>query len=323
MANIQTAKKMPTFEDAVRVLKILYRQPVEGVMPISGIWETYTRIAKATGKTAGENTERLRRTHVERLVKWLKESRPTIKTIESVTGPIAAGFAEHLANAGIKTKTRRNIIGDLSTVWKMMQKASESIRNPWSNLSPPDTDGERGKAFSELQEQAVLSAAKKVGKDWLPICMIMRATGLRYGDVARLRFSEIQGGVIRLNPNKTKRHGIGVAIPIIDSLKPIIEAIPRRGDYLFPLHSELYDQRAARSRIGLIFREVLDAAGIHEPGYTIHSWRHTAATRLAASGVDIETRKRILGHTIDSTARRYDHDEHLEETRTALEAMEK
>ena len=36
---------------------------------------------------------------------------------------------------------------------------------------------------------------------------------------------------------------------------------------------------------------------------------------------DIETRKRILGHTEDVTARRYDHDEHLEETRRALTAI--
>ena len=43
-------------------------------------------------------------------------------------------------------------------------------------------------------------------------------------------------------------------------------------------------------------------------------------TRLAEAGADIETRKRILGHTEDITARRYDHDEHLAETRRALEA---
>ena len=69
----------------------------------------------------------------------------------------------------------------------------------------------------------------------------------------------------------------------------------------------------------LSFREVLDEAEIDED-YTFHSWRHTAATRLAASGVGVETRKRILGHTRDDTAERYDHDEHIEEMRAAMEA---
>ena len=216
-------------------------------------------------------------------------------------------------------ETRRNIIGDLSTTWNILEKASDRIHNPWAHLSPPDTDGERGKAFTAAQEEAVLEAAKKVGRDWYPICVIMRTTGLRYGDVARMTWSEVDGDVIRLDPNKTKRHGISVVLPIIKQLKKVLDAIPRRGDFLFPLHSELYGHRAATTRAGLVFRTVLDAAGISEPGYSIHSWRHTAATRLAESGADIETRKRILGHTVDMTARRYDHDEHIAETRQALE----
>lgn len=323
MDAIQVAKKMPTFEAAVEVLKMLYNKPVEGKLPISGIWEIYERMAKATGKVTAADTTRKRRNTVERLVAWIGEKRPTVKTIEQITGPVAAAYAEKLADDGLKTKTRRNIIGDLSTVWNLLEKASERVRNPWPHLSPPDVDGERGRAFSPAQERAVLEAAKKVGKDWYPISMIMRTTGLRYGDVAMLTWPEIDGDVIRLKPHKTKRHGIAVAIPIIAQLKPVIAAIPRRGEYLFPIHSELYGNRAAKTRAGLVFREVLDAAGITERGYSVHSWRHTAATRLAAAGADIETRKRILGHTVDVTARRYDHDEHLAETRQALESAAK
>lgn len=320
LANIKTARKMPTFEAAVEVLKILYQKPVEGLLPISGIIEIYERLAKATGRIASAETERKRRNRITHLIAWLEKNRPTVKTIEAITGPIAAAYAEKLAADGLKTKTRRNIIGDLSTTWNMLEKASEAVRNPWPNLAPPDTDGERGKAFTPAQEAEVLDAAKKIGKDWYPICMIMRTTGLRYGDVVKLTRDEIADGVIRLDPHKTRKHGIRVAIPIVSTLAPVIAAIPNRGDYLFPLHSELYGNTFAATRAGLAFREVLDAAGITGPGYTVHSWRHTAATRLAERGVDIETRKRILGHTVDDTARRYDHAEHLDETRRALEA---
>ena len=45
--------------------------------------------------------------------------------------------------------------------------------------------------------------------------------------------------------------------------------------------------------------------------------------RLAGAGVGLETRKRILGHTVDATARRYDHDEHLAEVKAAMEAAAK
>lgn len=322
MKQIDVARRMPTFEAAVDVLRQFYAMAPEGNLPVSGIWETYERVAKAVGKDklAGE-TVRKRRIYVERLVEWIQKKRPTVQFVEHVTGPVAAGFAESLAEAGLKTKTRRNIIGDLSSVWNMLEKASAGVSNPWTHLAPPDTDGERGKAFSREQERAVLKAARKVGKDWFPICVIMRNTGLRYGDVARMEWSEIDGDVIRLKPHKTKRHGISVAIPMVKEVREAVRGLERNGDFLFSQHAELYEKRGERSRVGLEFSEVLKEAKITEKGYTIHSWRHTAATRLAEAGADIETRKRILGHTEDVTARRYDHDEHLDETREALERM--
>ena len=75
----------------------------------------------------------------------------------------------------------------------------------------------------------------------------------------------------------------------------------------------------------LNFREVLVAAGIDpdDGPYTFHSRRHTAAPRLAEAGAHIETRKKILGHTTDMNAERYDHSPHLNETRAAIEAASK
>ena len=189
MESIHVARKMPSFESAVEVLKMLYKKPVEGLLPVETIMDNYNRIARATGKMPSEKTAKLRRYRVENFLEWLKTARPTVKTIETITGPIAAAYAEKLANDGLKTKTRRNIIGDLSMVWRMLEKTSGQIRNPWSNLAPVDTDGERGKAFTQDEERRVLEAARRVGRDWYPICVLMRQTGLRYGDVARLILS--------------------------------------------------------------------------------------------------------------------------------------
>ena len=324
MEQIDVARRMPSFEAAVDVLRQFYpEETASGKLPISAIWETYARVAAAIGKDKlSSDTMRKRKNCVERFARWISEKRATVKFAEHVTGPVAAGFAEHLAKGlNLKTKTRRNIIGDLSTVWNTLEKASAGVRNPWLHLSPPDTDGRRGQAFSRAQERAVLEAAKKVGKDWYPVCAIMQGTGLRYGDVAMMEWAEIQDDVIRLKPNKTRRHGISVAIPIVGAVRAAIDSLERRGDFLFPLHAELYQNKTSRSAkdAKLRFREVLDLAGVSGEGYSIHSWRHTAATRLAEAGADIETRKRILGHTEDVTARRYDHDEHLDETRRAIE----
>lgn len=328
--QINTARKMPTFEEAVAVLKMFYKKPVEGILPIDSTWDVYLELAKATGKTAiASNTMTSRHNTVKRLIEWIHRERPTVKTIEAVTGPIAAGFAMYLTKLKgrdgkpLKSKSRINIIANLTTVWKLLGSASTNIVNPWPSLRPQNVDGEIGKAFTPADERRVLDASKRVGKDWFGVCTIMRHTGLRYGDVARLEWTEIQGDVIRLAPEKTKRHKISVAIPITQPIRDVLKSIKRTGDFLFPLHAELYGNRGRASRELLNFREVLTAAGLNEPGYTVHSWRHTAATRLAAAGADMETRKALLGHRVDATAERYDHDEHLAAKRAALERAAK
>ena len=319
-SQIDTAKKMPTFEEAVAVLKMFYKQPVEGFLPIDSAWDVYIELAKATGKAAISNdTLRRRKLVLSRFIEWVKKERATIRTIEAVTGPVAAGFATYLANVlKLKTKTRINNIAELNTIWKMLEHASTGIRSPWASLRPQDVDGKFGKAFTPADERRVLEAARRVGKDWYPICVIMRHSGQRYGDVARLTWANIDGDIIRLTPHKTTRHKIAVTIPITEPIREVLKTIPKTGDFLFPLHADLYDQRGPASRI-IPFREVLTAAGLKDAGYTIHSWRHTAATRLAETGADIETRKALLGHRVDATAERYDHDDHLDAKRAALE----
>ena len=321
---LATASRAPTFEEGVEVLRIIYGEARARGITLDDLWPTYMKVATATGKASVERrTIDMRRQRIERLIEWLKVNRPKVDVAEKITGPVAAAYAEHLATLGLKTKTRSNTIIDLGTVWKSLEKASQNVRNPWGSLSPRITDARRGEAFSREQEASVLEAARKVGKDWWEVCQVMRLTGLRYGDVARLTWVEIGADAIRLKPHKTQRHGIGVVLPMIPELKAVIDGIKRRGDFVFPLHSELYEKRGSWHRHVLNFREVLDVAGVKGEGYTIHSWRHTAATRLAEAGTDIETRKRILGHTEDATARRYDHDEHLAEVAAALESAAK
>ena len=322
LRQLQTAASAPTYARAVEILRAIYGEAAEARpagLPISAAWDEYCRLATATGRTVAPLTLRRRGKIYERLTRWLRAKRPTVETVDGVTGPVAAAFAADLAGEGLRTKTRANILGELAAVWTMLARSEEGLANPWHKLAPRDTDGRRGLAFTPAEEERVLAAAKAVGKQWWAICMVMRGTGLRYGDVARLMRREVVDGVIRLAPHKTRRHGIAVAIPLTDEVAAALASVPDTGDWYFPAHAERYAKRSAGGNNALSFRPVLRAAGLDKPGYSVHSWRHTAATRLAAAGVDIETRKRILGHTEDATARRYDHDEHLAETRAALE----
>ena len=318
--SIETARKMPTFEEAVEVLKILFGKPREGAIELEAAWEVYLEIAESIGrdKVSGD-TIRKRAAVMKNFCDWIQKEVPTIKTVEAVTAPIAARYAAALSRTGRKSKTRRNILGDLSTIWKLLEKASAKIQNPWGNLAPIDDDSERGKAFSREEVEKVLEAARKIGKDWESVVMIALHTGLRYGDVAMLEWRQIDGEVIRVTPRKTQRHGIQTAFPITAAIRAALERVEIKSDFVFPLHADMYEKGKICHHKQLAFAEVLKAAGLDGKGFTFHSLRHTAATRLAEAGVGIETRKRILGHTEDATAERYDHAEHLAEIKEAME----
>jgi integrase len=144
--------------------------------------------------------------------------------------------------------------------------------------------------------------------------------------VARLTWEQIDMDkrTISVIPQKTARHGVAVVLPMSDAVYAALASTPeesRHGNVL-PLHAELYGNPSAAAYKQLNFREVLDAAGIGE-GWTFHSWRHTFRSRLADAGVDMETAKRLCGHTQDETSRHYDHAAHLDEYKKAIDAAAK
>lgn len=323
-SSIEAAKHAPSLDDAIQILKTLWRQRPEPATALADAWDVYERTARAVGKLAvSAKTLKDRKNHLAAFVRWAAKDAAKVRSVADVTGPVALVYAQHLAASGAKTKTRKNTIANLAAVWKILEKTSPSVHNPWSGLAPRDVDAERGEPFTREQEAAVLEAAKKIGKDWYEVCTLARNTGLRYGSCALLEWSDVHLDrmTIETEPSKTKRFGVTVAIPIAKPLADVLANIPKRGDYLFPLHADAYSLYGGKQTMH--FREVLDAAGIKGPGYTFHSWRHTFRTRLAEAGADIETAMRLCGHTQAATSRHYDHFDHLDETRALVERAAK
>lgn len=332
--GLDLATRAPTFDAAVEFLRLYYADNVARRIDLGDAWEEYARTAKAVGKDrVAEKSWRMRRERVAAFVTWIRENRNAITTVEQVDGPAAAAYAEHLATMGKATKTRQNILGELSAVWTLLGKVSAGLGNPWKGLAPRDTDGARLDAFTDEQVRALLAAAKTVGHDWWLAVAIGATTGLRYGDIANLRWESVDLAekVLRVMPQKTAAHGIGVAVPIVDA-GILAELAARResaslaepgtfaADYVLPEHAALYGDRGRGAFNLLNFRAVMDAAGITGGRYTFHSLRHHFRTRLAAAGVPTETAMRLCGHTDTRTSARYDHDDHLAETRAAVTA---
>ena len=320
-----------SFDYLVGLLKqirgVVVEQKPNGT-PFADAWDAYKRTASAIGQDAVRpDTMRRRRNVYNTFVKWIGKKRAEVTTVEHVTGPVAAAYAASLTADKLAVKTRKNVLGNLGTVWRTLSKAIAGLQNPWTGLSPIDTGGVRRNEFTREQERAIMAAAERVGMEWPLACLISRHTGLRYGDVAMLKWSSVDLAkrTIALEPRKTARHGVRVLIPMNDTLHAAMSATARetgQSGYVLPLHADAYDTLHA-GKHALSFRKVLDAAGIKGNSYTFHSWRHTFRSRLAEAGVSVETAMRLCGHTTEEMSAHYDHADHLDELGLAVKAAEK
>lgn len=281
-------------------------------LPLSGIWEAYQQAARAAGQsTLAPVTARMREAACKRLAVWAGDHWPRAKAMQDVDRPCAFAFADSLLQSGAADKTRANVLGDLGTVWRTLMTRTGITENVWALTKPRAIHGQHGRAFTVDEETRLLATAQTIGHDWHPVCLVARYTGLRYGDIARLKWDKIDltAGRIKLRPSKTARHGIELGLPIHPSLTTLLTDRPRDpSGFVFPSHAAEYDDHQRGQNP---FKDVLIAAKIPmdtEGLVTFHSWRHTFRTRLSEAGVSQELAMALGGWTQASTAGMYSHD---------------
>lgn len=154
------------------------------------------------------------------------------------------------------------------------------------------------------------------------IMEIAYAGGLRLGEVLRLKVTDIdsQRMVIRVERGKgDKDRNVMLAASLLETLraywkqdKPRVWLFPGQGGAR-PLNATVV-QRA--------FTVAKRAARIEKP-VSFHSLRHSFATHLMESGVNLRTIQALLGHQSLGTTERYTHvaGAYLRETRSPLDLL--
>ena len=66
-------------------------------------------------------------------------------------------------------------------------------------------------------------------------------------------------------------------------------------------------KRISKSAVHLLVKNALAAAGLDPTLYSAHKLRHTAATLMLQSGVDVRTLQEVLGHDHLNTTQIYTH----------------
>ena len=122
----------------------------------------------------------------------------------------------------------------------------------------------------------------------------MYACGLRISEAATLEVTAIDGvnGLIRVIGKGNKERCVPLPAPVLDELRRLWTA-HRNPRWLCP--SPCGPGPITRSALGKTFRQVVKEAGINRRA-TPHTLRHSYATRLLESGVDLRVVQILLGH---------------------------
>ena len=151
---------------------------------------------------------------------------------------------------------------------------------------------------------------------------IAYAAGLRLGEVPNLKLTDIDSGrmIVRVNQGKGKKdRNVMLSPALLETLRSYWRA-SRPRVWLFPSPSGKGPLNAT-----VIQRAVAQAkvqARIGKP-VSFHSLRHSFATHLLESGVNVRTIQALLGHRSLGTTQRYTHvaGDYLRTTKSPLDQL--
>jgi integrase len=161
--------------------------------------------------------------------------------------------------------------------------------------------------FQERQIEMKILAREEIERlvdftsPWLkPIVIVALNTGMRKGEILRLRWSDInfENQFIFLKETKNNRSR---KIPMSRLVAETLRAIKRVKEFVFT------NPRTGRpfSDLQTGFKAACRKASIGDVRF--HDLRHTAATYMVTGGIDLVTVKEILGHATIQMTMRYAH----------------
>lgn len=211
---------------------------------------------------------------------------------------------------GNRYSTINRKISCISKLLRKHQRAGGLDRLP--DLSKfPERNG-RTRFLTDIEEARLLREMDMIDPLYGALCRFLIDTGARYGEAIDLKWMDIQG------PNCTfweTKAGLPRSVPMTARVRELLR--------------ELQGSRSVGpfSRIKYCnFRNAWVRAkrriGLGEDAQVVpHVLRHTCASRLAQSGIDIKRIQEFLGHKNISMTMRYAHlaPVHLEDCARALE----
>lgn len=302
--------------------------PHSGGMTVSELYEEYMQAKKHEVRASTfANSEKFLRLYVIPIVGCAR--------INKLTNLVLQDWKNQLNSSHLSTTSKKHVYAEFRALLNYAIKMTYLEKNPLlsvGNFKDPYFRKPQDRLHFYTPEQFVryIHEARKVAEqsnsltDWgyFVFFMIAYYTGMRKGEINALTWNDIEGDIIHIRhsvtqklkgddvitppKNKSSYRDLQIPLPLLDALhehKARQEQIPGFSDNLYVcggircLRDTSIDKRN---------RSFANSAGL--PRITIHDFRHSHASLLANSGINIQEVARRLGHSnVEMTWNTYSH----------------
>lgn len=194
-------------------------------------------------------------------------------------------------------------------------------RNPTLRLKTPRIAEKPRESYSLEQVTQIIDYAMCCENSRISVAvLLLLLTGLRRGELLGLKWSDIDGDLLRVNRSVFIEDGKPVVvegqaktvasirvIPLMPELLYRIRSLPRNSEFVFGTKNGTIWHPRNFSRDYNRFFEQLREVYPEIQRLSPHCCRHTFGTLVLFSGSDIRTVQMLLGHTDIKTTSRYTH----------------
>lgn len=314
--------------------KVAAEEKLTPPLKMSEAWVEY--VASPKRPDSGDRTLRDYESYFAKFTSWLSDKHKDIENFRDVSIEVADGYAKHLVACGVSPNTYNKHITFMKLIYKVLGKRERMLENPWLEIQ------RKKKLKTQSRKELTIEHLKKLieeGKGEMGLLFCLGATtGLRLGDCATLRWSEVDliEGIIKRVPNKTADNKQPVIVGISSTLREKLDQIPPKlhKGYVLPECADAYNSDNKRPQLsraiqkhfedcgiqtlkeGTGFKTVTGKDGKKKQEYTgkravvefgFHSLRHTFVSIHARNGTPQSRIQRIVGHSNPSMTEHYTH----------------
>lgn len=238
----------------------------------------------------------------------------TLSDVYDYLAYLARDRAKHqnsqMTDYGLSAPSRARKIATIRSYYKYLTlKTHQLENNPVAELDSPKIKKSLPRYLNLGESEQLLSSVdgKNVERDFCIITLFLNC-GLRISEVVALNLSDIRADRLLIHGKGNKERMVYLNEACAEAINAYLEvrksvaAVDRNAFFLSSRRT-----RISRSTVHELVKKHISAAGLDSEKYSAHKLRHTAATLMLHSGVDVRTLQELLGHEHLNTTEIYTH----------------